>query len=61
MKKYIVVEIDGFIHTQICENGRPSKYGNPKKFDTKEDAQKWIDRKSYKGMSWRYEISPIYI
>ena len=53
---YHVVEIDGFIHSAINEKGKPDKYTKPKDFKTKKDAQKWIDKHSYPGMSERYEI-----
>ena len=53
---YKIVEINGIIREQICKDGKPSKYGEAKIFKTKKDAQKWIDSKSYKGMTHKYEI-----
>lgn len=55
-EKYIVVEIDGNIRSHIAINNKPDKYEKPKLFATKEDAQRWIDRHSYKYQSWKYEI-----
>ena len=51
-----VCMIDGFIRSAIDVKGKPNKYGKPKDFKTKEDAEKWIKENSYKGMSWKYEI-----
>lgn len=55
---YIVVkaEKDRVFRQQICTDGKPSKYGKPKLFKTKKEAQKWVDMHSYKGMSYKYEI-----
>lgn len=53
---YKVVKVDGTLRQQICIDGKASKYGVTKIFQTEEEAQKWIDGKSYKGMSWKYEI-----
>ena len=55
---YIVVEVDGHLRSAIDEKGKPNKYGRPKLFKTRKDAEKWVERKSYPGMSWRYEIVP---
>ena len=54
--KYIIVENDGFFRSQIDVKGKPNKYGEAKLFDTEEAAYKWIDKHSYKGMSFRYEV-----
>lgn len=53
---FCVVEVDGFIRSCIDEKGKPNKYGKPKLFKTKKEAEKWIERSSYPGMSWKYEI-----
>ena len=53
---YHICIVDGIIRTAIDVKGKPNKYGAPKKFETKEDAEKWISKHTYKGMSWRYEI-----
>ena len=53
---YKIIEVDGFIRSAICKNNKADKYGDPKLFETKEKAQEWIDRHSYKGMSCKYEI-----
>ena len=54
--QYRVVEVDGIIRACVCKNNKADKYGTPKDFKTKEDAQNWIDCRSYKGMSFKYEI-----
>ena len=56
---YRIVEIDGIIRACVCKNNKADKYGTPKNFETKKDAQNWIDRHSYKGMSFKYEIVEI--
>ena len=53
---YVIVEIDGIIRSCVCKNNKADKYGDPKLFETKEEAQRWIDKHSYKGMSYKYEI-----
>ena len=53
---YKVVKVDGWLRQQICTDGKASKYGKPKLFKTGKEAQKWIDKESYKGMSYSYEI-----
>lgn len=53
---YKVVKVDGWLRQQICTDGKANKYGNPKLFKTEREAQKWIDKESYKGMSYSYEI-----
>ena len=51
-----VCEVDGFIRSAIDVKGKPNKYGTPKEFKTKAEAEKWIKNHSYKGMSFKYEI-----
>lgn len=53
---YKVVKVDSWLRQQICADGKPNKYGKPKLFKTEKEAQKWIDKNSYKGMSYKYEI-----
>ena len=53
---FIIVEVDGWLRSAIDEKGKPNKYGKPKLFKTREDAEKWVEKRSYQGMSWRYEI-----
>ena len=48
--------VDRFFRAAIDVKGKPNKYGKPKDFETKEDAEKWIKKHSYNGMSWKYEI-----
>lgn len=58
MKIYKVVYVDGNYRAAICLNNKPDKYGQPKIF-TKEDAEKWIQRHTYKGMSFKYVIKEV--
>ena len=53
---YRVVEVDGFIRSCIDVTGKPNKYGKPKIFSTRKSAEEWIKKRSYKGMSFHYEI-----
>ena len=53
---YRIVKVDGAIRQSIDKTGAPNRYGEPKLFKTKKDAQKWIDKKSYPLMSFYYEI-----
>ena len=53
---WYIVEIEEYLVRQICTNNKPDKYGKRKLFKTKKEAQQWIDRKSFKGMSFKYEI-----
>lgn len=53
---FYIVKVDGFIISAIDTANKPNKYGKPKEFPTKAAAQKWIDKNSYKGMSYHYEI-----
>ena len=54
-----IIYVDGIYRAQIDIKNKPNKYGVCKKFKTREDAQGWIDRHSYKGMSFHYEISEV--
>lgn len=54
--KYNVVEVDGIIRSCICKNNKADKYGIPKDFITIKDAEEWIKRHTYKGMTGKYEI-----
>lgn len=53
---WYIVEVDGYWRACICKNNKADKYGEKKLFPTKKKAQEWIDRHSYAGMSWKYEI-----
>ena len=55
-KMFHVCMVDGYIRTAIDVKGKPDKYGKPKNFETKADAELWIKKHTYKGMSWKYEI-----
>lgn len=53
---YIVIEVDGILRRPINYKGEPDRYTKPKMFQNKKAAQAWIDKRTYKGMSWHYEI-----
>lgn len=57
--QYVVVEVDGLIRSCINRKGQADKYSPPKLFGTRKEAQDWIDKHSYKGMSCRYEIGEV--
>lgn len=57
--EYIVIEVDGLIRSVINRKGQADKYSPPKLFKTRQEAQEWIDKHTYKGMSWRYEIGEV--
>jgi hypothetical protein len=54
-----IIEVDGIIRSCICKNNKADKYGEPKNFKTRKDAEKWIEKHSYKGMSFKYEIKKV--
>lgn len=57
--KYKIIEVDGIWRACIDITGKPNKYGKPKIFDKKEDAERWIEKRSYAGMSFHYEIKEV--
>ena len=59
MSNYYIVKVDGKIRQAIDKTGVANRYGEPKLFKTKKDAQKWIDRKTYAYMSHHYEIKEV--
>lgn len=56
---YIIIKVDGKLRNAIDIKGQPNKYGQPKEFKTRKQAQAWIDKKSYYGMSFKYEIKEV--
>ena len=56
---YVIVVVSGILRETIDKNGDCNKYGEPKIFETAEKAQKWIDKRTYKGMSYHYEIKEV--
>lgn len=56
---YRIVKVDGAIRQSIDKTGVANRYGEPKLFKTKKEAQQWIDKKSYWGMSFTYEIKKV--
>lgn len=53
--KYIIVKVNGKIREIIDESGKANKYGKAKLF-TMDDAEKFIKKNTYVGMSCKYEI-----
>lgn len=53
---YYIVEVEGIIRSIIDKKGKANKYGEPKLFKTKKEADNWILKKSYKGMTHHYEV-----
>lgn len=56
MAKFYIVEKDNKLSMPINEKGQPDRYSKPKYFDSVADAQKWISRHTYGGMSMSYEV-----
>lgn len=54
-----IVEVYGGIGETIDIKGKANKYGTPKEFKTRKDAQAWIDKHTYTGMSHHYEIKEV--
>ena len=52
---YKIVKVSGFVREVIDKKGKPNKYGEPKLFTLKE-AEKFVKRNTYRGMSFKYEI-----
>ena len=53
---YKIIFVDGIYRASISKQNRVDKYGEPRLWKTKEEAEHWIERHSYKGMSFHYEI-----
>ena len=58
-KMYHICMVDRTFRALIDVKGKPNKYGIPKVFETKDAAESWIKKHSYKGMSWKYEICEV--
>ncbi len=56
---YRIIEVDGIIRAYICKDNKADKYGTPKEFKTLKDAKKWIEKHSYGGMSFKYEVEKV--
>ena len=57
---YAIIEIDGILRNMVASKGI-TKFGymdegNILVFDTKKKAKEWIEKHSYKGMSYKYKI-----
>lgn len=55
-KMFHVCMVDRTFRASIDVKGKPNKYAKPKDFETKAEAESWIKKHSYNGMSWKYEI-----
>lgn len=54
---FYVVKVDGPKYRAAIDiHGEANRYGEPKRFDTRKQAERWIEKRSYPGMSWTYEI-----
>ena len=54
---YKVIKVDGRIRSTWCGSKAGfTKYGKPYVFKTIKEAEQFIERRSYDGMSWKYEI-----
>lgn len=58
MEKYHIIEVDGFMRCCVSIQNKADPYGTPKEF-TKAEALHWIDRHTYKGMSFHYELKRV--
>lgn len=58
MRKYHIIEVDGKVRRCIDIQNQANCYGTPKEF-TYDEAVHWIDRRTYKGMSFHYEMEII--
>lgn len=58
MRKYHIIEVDGKVRRVIDIQNQANSYGTPKEF-THDEAVHWIDRHTYKGMSFHYEMRAI--
>ena len=56
---YIVVWVDGYYRAAVNTKGKPDKYGTPKKFKRELDAENWIAKHNYSGMSFHYEVQEV--
>lgn len=55
--KYYIVCVDWGMVEPLRPDGKCSRYGKGYKlFATKKAAEEWIERRSYRGMSFHYEV-----
>ena len=54
-----IIYVDGIYRASIDKKNTINKYGEPRLWKTREEAEHWIERHSYKGMSFRYEIKEV--
>ena len=46
--KYKIIEVDGFLRSCIDVNGKANKYGKPKLFEKRADAENGLKREAIK-------------
>lgn len=56
---FYVVYVEGKIRETIDKTGKPNKYGKPKYFKTRGEAEMWTLKRVYTGMTHHYEIIEI--
>lgn len=56
MTMYEIVYVDGIYRAAIDKKNTVNKYGEPRLWKTRKEAEKWIEKHSYKGMSFHYVI-----
>lgn len=61
---YVIIQVDGILRNVVTSKGITklgyTDEGNILIFDEKKNAKEWIERHSYKGMSFKYEIAKIW-
>lgn len=53
---YYIVYVDGSYRAAIDQSGIPNRYSAKMVFKTKKQAEAWVKKKSYPGMSHGYEV-----
>ena len=56
MTMYKIVYVDGIYRANIDTKNSVNKYGKPRLWKTRKEAEHWIEKHSYKGMSFHYEV-----
>ena len=54
-----IIYVDGIYRASIDKKNNINKYGDPRLWKTRDEAEHWIERHSYKGMSFHYEIKEV--
>lgn len=53
---YKIIYVDDIYKACIDKRNTPNKYGEPRLWKTRKEAEHWIENHSYKGMSHSFEI-----